>query len=130
MKKKGVIISLVGVLLVVCAASVWAMTRNQETKTATSTTSNSSSQTTMTSSSEEEDNITTMIDKMSLEEKVGQLFFARTPQENQVSDLEDYHLGGYVLFGEDTENATKESLQEKVQSFQEASDIPDRKSVV
>lgn len=124
MKKKGVIISLVGVLLVVCAASVWAMTRNQETKTATSTTSNSSSQTTMTSSSEEEDNITTMIDKMSLEEKVGQLFFARTPQENQVSDLEDYHLGGYVLFGEDTENATKESLQEKVQSFQEASDIP------
>lgn len=124
MKKKGVIISLVGVLLVVCAASVWAMTRNQETKTATSTTSNSSSQTTMTSSSEEEDNITTMIDKMSLEEKVGQLFFARTPQENQVSDLEDYHLGGYVLFGEDTENATKESLQEKAQSFQEASDIP------
>jgi len=125
MKKKGVIISLAVVLVAVCAASVWAMTRNQETKTVTNTTSSSSSQTTKTSSSEEEeDNITAMIDKMSLEEKVGQLFFARTPQENQVSDLKDYHLGGYVLFGDDTENATKESLQEKVQSFQEASDIP------
>jgi len=125
MKKKGVIISLAVVLVAVCAASVWAMTRNQETKTTTNTTSSSSSQTTKTSSSEEEeDNITAMIDKMSLEEKVGQLFFARTPQENQVSDLKDYHLGGYVLFGDDTENATKESLQEKVQSFQEASDIP------
>jgi len=125
MKKKGIVISLAGVLLVVCAASFWLMTRNQETKTATTTTSSSSSQTTKTSSSEEEeDNITAMIDKMSLEEKVGQLFFARTPQENQVSDLEDYHLGGYVLFGDDTENATKESLQEKVQSFQKASEIP------
>jgi len=125
MKKKGVIISLAVVLVAVCAASVWAMTRNQETKTVTNTTSSSSSQTTKTSSSEEEeDNITAMIDKMSLEEKVGQLFFARTPQENQVSDLKDYHLGGYVLFGDDTENATKESLQEKVQSFQKASEIP------
>lgn len=125
MKKKGILISLVGILLVVCVASIWAMTRNQETKTATNTTNSSSSQTTGSSNSEaEKDDITTMINKMSLEEKVGQLFFARTPQENQVSDLKDYHLGGYVLFGEDTENTTKESLQEKVQSFQEASDIP------
>ncbi|GEQ50534.1 glycoside hydrolase family 3 N-terminal domain-containing protein [Tetragenococcus koreensis] len=125
MKKKGIIISLAAVLAVICAGSIWALTRDEEKQT-TAATSTSSTAKTMESSSSEpaENSIDTMIDNMSLEEKVGQLFFVRTPPENQISDIQNYHLGGYVLFGDDTENATKESLQEQIQSFQEASDIP------
>ncbi|MDN6640715.1 MAG: beta-hexosaminidase, partial [Tetragenococcus sp.] len=125
MKKKGIIISLVVVLVVIGAGSIWLTTREQKSETAANATSSSTTQTTKSSTSEsEKDTIDTMIDEMSLEEKVGQLFFARTPEENQISDLQDYHLGGYVLFGEDVENETKTSLQEKIQSYQAASSIP------
>lgn len=126
MKGKGKIVSgLIIILIGICIGTVWAFNRKQDTKTATTAATESSTQaTTSSTSKKEEKGISAMVDQMSLEEKVGQLFFARTPQENQISDIQDYHLGGYVLFGEDTENETKASLQEKIQSFQEASDIP------
>ena len=44
---------------------------------------------------------------MTLEEKVGQLFFVRVPEVNQIEDITTYHLGGYVLFGRDMENGRK-----------------------
>lgn len=116
--------SLVAVLVVVCVGSIWLMRREENTKSASTASSNATSQTTTSTSEAEENNIEAMIDNMSLEEKVGQLFFVRTPAENQISDIQNYHLGGYVLFGEDMENETKSSLQEKIQSFQDASDIP------
>lgn len=124
MKKKGILMSLVAVLVVVCVGSIWLMRREENTKSASTASSNATSQTTTSTSEAEENNIEAMIDNMSLEEKVGQLFFVRTPAENQISDIQNYHLGGYVLFGEDMENETKSSLQEKIQSFQDASDIP------
>src|SRR5699024_1891119 len=82
-----------------------------------------SSSTTETSV-EEMDKIKEKVNEMTLEEKVGQLFFVRVPEENAVSDIKTYHLGGYVLFGRDVENETKESLQEKIKTFQEVSELP------
>ncbi len=61
---------------------------------------------------------------MSLEEKVGQLFLARCPGGNAVDELQKYHLGGYILFAPDVRGETKDSLKEKIASFQEASAIP------
>ena len=43
---------------------------------------------------------------MTLEEKAGQLFFARCPAENAAQDVSTYHLGGYILFGRDTKGKT------------------------
>ena len=43
------------------------------------------------STEEEETTIDKRIDQMSLEEKVGQLFFVRVPEINQVEDLQTYH---------------------------------------
>ena len=40
---------------------------------------------------------TQIIATMTLEEKVGQLFLARCSGENAVSDLQKYHLGGYIF---------------------------------
>lgn len=42
---------------------------------------------------------------MTLEEKIGQLFWARVPYGNQIEDIQTYHLGGYILFGKDFEGA-------------------------
>lgn len=61
---------------------------------------------------------------MSLEEKIGQLFFARVPAAYQLEDLQAYHLGGYILFGQDIDGQTPESLRETLQAYQAASAIP------
>lgn len=68
--------------------------------------------------------VDTYLAKMSLEEKVGQLFFARVPKEGQVEALETYHLGGYVLFSRDMEGQTLDSLAETLAGYQAASRIP------
>ena len=65
-----------------------------------------------------------MIGKMSLEEKVGQMFFARCPEENAAQVAAEYHLGGYVLFGRDFENLTADEVRANIQSYQDASKVP------
>ena len=77
-----------------------------------------------TSSSEKKDSIKEVVANMTLEEKVGQLFFVRVPEVNQVEDITTYHLGGYVLFGRDMENESQTSLTQKIASYQAASKIP------
>lgn len=65
-----------------------------------------------------------ILEAMTLEEKVGQLFFARVPDTNQVEDIKKYHLGGYLLFGRDMEGETLGTLQDKITKYQRAAAIP------
>lgn len=65
-----------------------------------------------------------LLNTLSLEEKIGQLLLVRVPEHNQISTIKDYHLGGYILFGRDTNNETKQSLKDKIESYQQASLIP------
>lgn len=65
-----------------------------------------------------------IMDSMSLEEKVGQLFLARCPSADAVGQLQKYHLGGYILFAPDTKGQTKESLQNTISKYQASSKIP------
>ena len=60
-----------------------------------------------------------ILDEMSLEEKIGQLLFVRVPQENIINDINNYHFGGYLLFGRDVEDGTLESLKNKIASWQQ-----------
>ena len=75
-----------------------------------------------------EKRLQTLLDSMTLEEKVGQLFFVRCPETNAVEDISTYHLGGYLLFGRDFKDGdnwlTKEQFLEKIQSYQDAAEIP------
>ncbi|MTD38646.1 beta-hexosaminidase [Erwinia sp. CPCC 100877] len=61
---------------------------------------------------------------MSLEEKVGQLFLARVPEEGQIEAIQANHLGGYLLFGRDVEGETPASLKDKIASYQAVSKFP------
>lgn len=65
-----------------------------------------------------------MLEAMSLEEKVGQMFLARCPGETALADLKTYHLGGYLLFGQDFTGETPDSLTQKLEDYQNASPIP------
>ena len=61
-----------------------------------------------------------LLASMTLEEKVGQLFFVRVPDAEAVSDVSTYHLGGYILFSRDTADQTADSLIQTIQSYQDA----------
>lgn len=65
-----------------------------------------------------------LLSAMTTEEKVGQLFLARCPEENAIHDMTQYHLGGYILFGRDFEGETPDSLKQKLASYQFAAPIP------
>ena len=75
-----------------------------------------------------EERLQGLLDSMTLEEKVGQLFFVRCPETNAVEDISTYHLGGYLLFGRDYKDGdswlTWEQFIQKIESYQDAAAIP------
>ncbi len=64
------------------------------------------------------------IQKMSLEEKVGQLFLPRMEADSVEQELQYFSPAGYVLFARDFEGENKESMKEKILNLQEKSKIP------
>ena len=66
-----------------------------------------------------------LLSSLTLEEKVGQLFFVRVPDADAASDVTTYHLGGYILFGRDFQDntgawLTRDAFVETVASYQSA----------
>ncbi len=63
---------------------------------------------------------------MSLEEKVGQLFVARRPQDDEkaLAAVTDYHIGGFTLYACDFENRTPSDVRALLGSYREAARIP------
>ncbi|HEM2776983.1 TPA: beta-hexosaminidase [Streptococcus suis] len=64
------------------------------------------------------------LNQMTLEEKVGQMIFARMPLTGQAEMLETYHFGGYILFASDFEGKTLEQVKEEIASYQSLSKVP------
>lgn len=70
------------------------------------------------------DPVRQLLNQMTLEERVGQLFFARYQPDTALTDIQTYHLGGFVLFASDFEGQTPDSFREKVEGYQSAASIP------
>jgi len=70
------------------------------------------------------DPIRLMLNDMSLEERVGQLFLVRCDDASALEHIETCHLGGFVLFGQDFEGQTPDSFREKIRAYQSAAKIP------
>ena len=77
-----------------------------------------------TSEVEENKVIEDRLATMTLEEKVGQLFWARVPSDHQIEDLKSYHLSGYILFGRDFEGRSIEDIKALTKGYQAATKIP------
>lgn len=76
-----------------------------------------------------EEAVETFLSAMTLEEKVGQMFFVRCPAVNAEEKISACHLGGYLLFIRDFKDAagewlTAEAFMSKLDSYQAASAIP------
>lgn len=70
-----------------------------------------------------------LLSRMSLEEKVGQMFFVRCPELNALEKIGQYRLGGYLLFTRDFKDAagewlSREAFEEKIQALQAAAGTP------
>ena len=65
-----------------------------------------------------------MLSKMTLEEKVGQMFLARYHSSGVINEIKNYQPAGYILFGKDFQNATPNSIKKELQDCQNASKIP------
>ena len=76
-----------------------------------------------------DERINDIIAGMSIEEKVGQLFFVRCPETGAAEDVSAYHLGGLLLFGRDYKDAngdwlTEDDFTAALASYQDAAAIP------
>lgn len=63
------------------------------------------------------------VDKMSLEEKVGQLFLVRYEYDD-TTYLSNFYPAGYILFAKDFENHTLESIKSELKEVNEKSKYP------
>lgn len=66
---------------------------------------------------------TNTLNNMTLDEKISQLFLVRVP-DNSIEEVSKYQFGGYILFGKDTKNLTKEEVKNKIETWQSVSKIP------
>lgn len=61
---------------------------------------------------------------MSQDEKIGQIFLVRVPEDNEITALQKYKFGGYLLFERDFKGKTKEEIIDMINEFQENANIP------
>ena len=76
------------------------------------------------SNNQYEDKAKEIMSGLTLQEKIGQLFFARCPDNNAIRDVKDYNLGAYILFARDFEGQTKQSISNKIRQYQNNTKIP------
>lgn len=64
-----------------------------------------------------------LLQGMTLEEKVGQMFLVRFPEDGVIEEIKNYNPGGYILFSENFKNETPNSILQKLQECQKASKV-------
>ena len=66
------------------------------------------------------DKITQIMNKMTLDEKIGQLYFAHSTGnfDQMKADISKYHLGGTTLFGPDFKDRSKTQFKQEMQTYQ------------
>ena len=61
---------------------------------------------------------------MTLEDKVGQMFLVRCPEENQLSLIKDYSPGGFVLYERDFKDKSWHRVVGDIKSYQYTTKLP------
>lgn len=71
-----------------------------------------------------EDPVEVLLHRLSLEQKVGQMFLARCPESGAAEAVAQYSLGGLLLFGRDFAGETPGTMRTKIQGYQAAATLP------
>ena len=126
MKKRNKIAAAWMIALVMCSAAGWLCVARKSEQTASSTASSGTDVSGDTASYAQEQQIwlQDILADMTLEQKVGQMFLVRCPQEDAPAKAAEYHLGGYVLFAEDFLGKTSVQAARDIQKIQAAAELP------
>lgn len=65
-----------------------------------------------------------LLQKMSIEEKIGQMFLVRCPEDEKLDMYLTMNPGGFIMFGRDFAGKTKEEVIGNIDYFQKNSLIP------
>ena len=65
-----------------------------------------------------------LLSEMTLEEKVGQMFYSSVPVGAGEDWITKYHMGGYVLFGNDFDGKSADDVRAMIQGYQMRSKVP------
>lgn len=68
--------------------------------------------------------ITSLLSTMSLEEKIGQMFFVSCPGDAAEEFINSYHPGGFLMFAKDFEGKTADEVKSVTESYTANSKIP------
>lgn len=115
------------ILLSIAFLCISCNTDNSSDSKETVSTAEQSSTVQMTTVSAEamaEKRIDKLMSAMTVEEKVGQMFFVRYPNANAEEQVSEYNLGGYILFGKDLDGKTREEITKNIDSCQKSAKIP------
>lgn len=132
MKKLGILLLCISVLVILgCMPQNQQMTKpnSSEVSTESETEESVCNETVVTIPTEKEslppiDPIDQILDQMTIEQKVGQLFLVACPDTDAVEQIRQYQFGGIVLFGKDLAGQTPETLRKFLHEIQMASTIP------
>lgn len=64
------------------------------------------------------------ISRMTVEEKVGQLLYVNCRGNDMTEAINDYHIGGVLLFGVDFDGKTKDEVKADIKAMQATAKIP------
>lgn len=65
-----------------------------------------------------------VLEKMTMEEKIGQLFLARCPEDENLNHYLSLNPGGFIMFGIDFKEKTRVQVLSNINYYQENSKIP------
>lgn len=123
--KKLFSIALILSTAVLCVACNFSNASSSDNVVYTSEIQSSTVQPTTISEEEKTENIIeNLISEMTVEEKVGQMFFVRYPDIDAEQQVSEYNLGGYILFGKDFDGKTREEITDNISACQNSAKIP------
>lgn len=119
---------IISMLLIVATILFTSCSTTKISTKETSTSTTTQTTTTIEFTTKPEDTLDTKLDKyiskMTTAEKVGQMFYVRCPDTDDIEQINKYHIGGYILFGKDFENKTKDQIQNTINQYQNTAKIP------
>ena len=65
-----------------------------------------------------------LLDNMTIEEKIGQMFLTRCPENENLNLYLSMKPGGFIMFGRDFYEKTKEEIMENISYYQDNCNIP------
>lgn len=79
---------------------------------------------TLLSRDDEQIAVSNLMKNMSLEEKVAQMFMVRCPSDNALESIDQYQMGGYILFDDRIQPYTRDQFIANNADFQQLAKIP------